>query len=123
MRKGKTDLDKLSSRTEVCLFVGYPKGTISGIFYSPLDQKVFVNANAVFLENDYIMNHKSNSKLVLEEISSTSQIAMLKSMRIILSILAHLDYEYGKWMSRLLLNGYLDEEIYMKQPNGFIVKG
>ena len=31
----KGDTDKLESRTEVCLFVGYPKGTKGGLFYNP----------------------------------------------------------------------------------------
>ncbi|MBY3556093.1 hypothetical protein HGI15_22425, partial [Modestobacter lapidis] len=63
--KGKTD--KLESRTEVCLFVGYPRGTKGGLFYSPKDQKVIVSTNARFLEEDYVMNHKPRSRIVLEE--------------------------------------------------------
>ena len=63
--KGKTG--KLEPRTEVCLFVGYPKGTRGGLFYSPKDKKVFVSANATFLENDYMTNFKPRSKVILEE--------------------------------------------------------
>ena len=62
---GKTD--KLESRTEVRLFVGYPRGTKGGLFYSPKDQKVIVSTNARFLEEDYVMNHKPTSRVVLEE--------------------------------------------------------
>ena len=47
MLKGKTG--KLEPRTEVCMFVGYPKGTREGLFYSPSDKKVFVSTNATFL--------------------------------------------------------------------------
>ncbi|MBE2321140.1 DDE-type integrase/transposase/recombinase, partial [Solirubrobacter sp. CPCC 204708] len=64
--KGKTS--KLESRTEVCLFVGYPRGTKGGLFYSPKDQKVIVSTNARFLEEDYVMNHKPRSRIVLEEL-------------------------------------------------------
>ena len=46
MLKGKTG--KLEPHTEVCMFVGYPKGTGVGLFYSPLDKKVFVSTNAIF---------------------------------------------------------------------------
>ena len=60
--------NKLESRTEVCLFVGYPKGTRGGIFYSPKDKKVFVSTHATFLENDYVIGNKSRSKVVLEEL-------------------------------------------------------
>ena len=63
--KGKTG--KLEPRTEVCLFVGYPKGTRGGLFYSPKDKKVFVSTNATFLENDYMTNFKPRSKVILEE--------------------------------------------------------
>ena len=66
--KGKTG--KLEPRTEVCLFVGYPKGTRGGLFYSPQDNKVFVSTNATFLENDYMENFKPRSKVVLEELQS-----------------------------------------------------
>lgn len=60
--------DKLESRTEVRLFVGYPRGTKGGLFYSPKDQKVIVSTNARFLEEDYVMNHKPISRVVLEEL-------------------------------------------------------
>ena len=42
--KGKSD--KIQSKTEVVFFVGYPKGTIEGLFYSHKDNKVFVSTNA-----------------------------------------------------------------------------
>jgi len=60
---------KLTSRSELCLFVGYPKGTKGYIFYSPTDQKTFVSTNARFLEEDFIKNMKPRSKLVLEELT------------------------------------------------------
>ena len=53
-----------------------------------------------------------------------SPIAMLKSIRILLSIAATLDYEIWKMdVKTAFLNGYLDESIYMMQPEGFIVEG
>ena len=64
--KGKTG--KLEPRIEVCMFVGYPKGTRGGLFYCPLDKKVFVSTNATFLEDDYMKNFKPRSKVVLEEL-------------------------------------------------------
>ena len=57
---------KLEQRTEVFLFVGYSKGTQGGLFYSPVDKKVFGSTNATFLDNDYIMNFKSHRKIVLD---------------------------------------------------------
>ena len=66
MLKGNTD--KLESRTKVCFFIGYPRGTKGGLFYSSKDQKVIVSTNAIFLEEDYVIDHKPKSRIVLEEI-------------------------------------------------------
>ncbi|KAL8534277.1 hypothetical protein ACS0TY_010327 [Phlomoides rotata] len=62
------EADKLASRTEVRLFVGYPKGTRGGYFYSPNDQRVMVSTNARFLEEYYINEHKPNSEIILNKL-------------------------------------------------------
>ncbi|KAL8116714.1 hypothetical protein AgCh_023023 [Apium graveolens] len=59
---------KLKSRTEVRLFVCYPMGTKGYLFYSPKNRDVIVSTNARFLEEEYIMNHKPMSSVVLEEL-------------------------------------------------------
>ncbi|XP_022864792.1 uncharacterized protein LOC111384708 [Olea europaea var. sylvestris] len=46
---------------------GYPKGMKCYYFYNPLDKKVFVSTNATFLEDKYIEEHKSTTKILLEE--------------------------------------------------------
>ena len=66
--KGKTG--KLEPRSELCLFVGYPKGTRGGLFYSPEEKKVFVSTNAIFLEHDYMTNYKPRSKVIIVELST-----------------------------------------------------
>ena len=49
---------------------------------------------------------------------------MIKSIRILLSIAASLDYEIWQMdVKTAFLNGNLDERIYMIQPKGFIKKG
>ena len=49
-----------------------------------------------------------------------SPVAMLKSIRILLSMAASLDYEIWQMdVKTAFLNGNLDEEIYMSQPEGF----
>ena len=61
---------KLESRTEMCMFIGYPKGTRGGIFFNPKEKKVIVSTHATFLEEDYMNNFKPKSKVVLEELDS-----------------------------------------------------
>ena len=53
-----------------------------------------------------------------------SPVTMLKSIRILLSIAAYFDYEIWQMDVKIaFLNGYLDETIYMVQPEGFVAKG
>ena len=53
---------KLESRTEVCFFIGYPKETRGGLFYSSSEKKVLVSTNAQFFEEDYVNNFKPKSR-------------------------------------------------------------
>ncbi|KAH9670955.1 hypothetical protein KPL70_017162 [Citrus sinensis] len=64
----KPKADKMDSRSEVCMFVGYPKGTRGGLFYSPQDRKVIVSTYFTSLEEDYMNNFKPKSKVILEEL-------------------------------------------------------
>ena len=68
MKKAK--VDKLESRIELCLFEGYPKEMKGGFFYSSKENKVFVSTNTRFLEDDHIINHQTNNKVVLEELET-----------------------------------------------------
>ena len=53
-----------------------------------------------------------------------SPVAMLKSIRILLSIAAALDYEIWQMdFKTAFLNGDLEEEIYMSQPDGYAQEG
>ena len=46
---------------------------------------------------------------------------MLKSIRILLAIAAYYDYEIWQMdVKTAFLNGYLEEDVYMTQPEGFI---
>ena len=65
--------DKMDSRTEVCMFIGYPKGMKGGIFYSTKDKKVLISTHAIFLEDNYIKNYKPKSKVILEELASNQE--------------------------------------------------
>ena len=49
-----------------------------------------------------------------------SPVAKLKSIRIMLAIAAYYDYEIWQMdVKTEFLNGYLKEELYMMQPEGF----
>ena len=50
-------------------FVGYPKGTVGGLFYSHKNNKVFASTNARFLENDYMNDYTPRSRIVLAEMN------------------------------------------------------
>ena len=53
-----------------------------------------------------------------------SPVAMLKSVRIVLTVAAVLDYEIWQMdVKTAFLNGELEEDIYMQQPKGFIALG
>ena len=64
--KGK--MSKFKTRSKVCYFIEYPKGTCGWHFYDLREQKVFVSTNAVFQEDDYIINHKPKGRIDLREI-------------------------------------------------------
>ena len=50
-----------------------------------------------------------------------SPVAILKSVRIMLAIAAYYDYEIWKMdVKTAFLNGFLKEELYMMQPEGFV---
>ena len=50
-----------------------------------------------------------------------SPVAMLKSIRIILAIAAYHDYEIWQMdVKTAFLNGDLEEDVYMTQPEGFV---
>ena len=50
-----------------------------------------------------------------------SPVAMLKSVRIMLAIAAFFDYEIWQMdVKTAFLNGFLKEELYMMQPEGFV---
>ena len=59
---------KLESHIEMCMFIGYSKGTRGGIFYNSKEKKVIVSTHSTFLEEDYMNNFKPRSKEVLEEL-------------------------------------------------------
>ncbi|HEY4964373.1 MAG TPA: hypothetical protein VIH90_06815, partial [Candidatus Saccharimonadales bacterium] len=60
--------DKLEPKSEKCLFVGYPKETKGYYFYNPEENKVFIARRGTFLEEDFISQRASGSRIDLEEV-------------------------------------------------------
>ena len=60
--------NKLEPKSDKCLFVGYPKETKGYYFYNPIENKVFVARNGVFLEREFISKGTSGSTVQLEEV-------------------------------------------------------
>ena len=48
--------------------MGYSRGTKGYLFYDPKKQRVIVSTNVRFLEEDYTMDNKPRSKVVLDEL-------------------------------------------------------
>ena len=48
--------------------MGYPRGTNGYLFYNPKEQRVLVITNTHFLEQDYMLDNKPRSKVVLDEL-------------------------------------------------------
>ena len=64
----KRDPSKLEARSEVCMYMGYPIGTKGYLFYDPKEHRVLVSTNARFLEQDYMLDNKPRSKVILDEL-------------------------------------------------------
>ena len=62
-------------------------------------------------------------KLGFDYEETFSPVAMIRSIRILISLIAYYDYEIWQMdVKTTFLNGYLEENIYMMQPNGFITE-
>ena len=65
----KFHLDKLKSKSEKCVFIGYPKETVGYTFYQGSEGKIFVAKNGSFLEKGFLSKEVSGRKLELDEVT------------------------------------------------------
>ncbi|KAL8528512.1 hypothetical protein ACS0TY_006083 [Phlomoides rotata] len=68
------EADKLEPHSELRFFIGYPRGTKGGLFYSPKDQKIVVSTHSRFLEDDYMSNRQPKSEITLDEMRGPTPI-------------------------------------------------
>jgi hypothetical protein len=64
----KLQSNKLTHKSNKCIFVGYPKETLGYYFYNRSEGKVFVARNSVFLEKVFLKREKCRQKVYLEEV-------------------------------------------------------
>ena len=60
--------DKLTPKSDKCVFVGYPKETLGYYVYNRSEGKVFVTRNGVFLEKEFLKGEKNRQQVYLEEV-------------------------------------------------------
>ena len=48
--------------------MGYPRGTKGYLFYDPKEQRVLISINVRFLEQDYMIDNKPSSKIILDKL-------------------------------------------------------
>jgi hypothetical protein len=64
--------DKLESKFEKCIFVGYPRETIGYTFYHLAEGKTFVAKTGTFLEKEFLAKCVSGRKVELDMIVNPS---------------------------------------------------
>jgi hypothetical protein len=64
----KLQSDKLTPKSDKCVFVGYLKETLGYYFYQRSEGKVFVAQNGIFLEKEFLKREKCRQKAYLEEV-------------------------------------------------------
>ena len=69
--------DKLTPKSDKCIFVGYPRETLGYSFYNREENKVFVAWNGVSLEKEFLSQDASGRTVQLEEIQDHSGTARL----------------------------------------------
>ena len=60
--------DKLTPKSDKCIFVGYPKETLGYYFYNQEEGKVFVARSGVFLEKEFLKKEASGRTVQLDEV-------------------------------------------------------
>ncbi|KAL2235592.1 UNVERIFIED_CONTAM: Retrovirus-related Pol polyprotein from transposon TNT 1-94 [Sesamum indicum] len=130
--------DKLDSWSSLCRFMGYPKETMGYYFYDPSKQKGFCLPKCSVLEKRF-STYTQLEELLLEESSrATPQMDVLTSsvpivptkdihvLRRSTGLSQQLEraawYDHEIWQIDVImafLNGFVEEDIYMDQPEGF----
>src|SRR3954462_2466326 len=68
----KLQPDKLESKADKCIFVGYPRETVGYTFYNQSEGKTFVAKTGHFLEKEFLLKELSGRKIDLDEVTDQS---------------------------------------------------
>ena len=66
--------NKLGSRFDKYLFIGYPKETKGYYFYLADEQKVFISNRAIFLEKEFLDEGTNASKIELDKVQLVDEL-------------------------------------------------
>ncbi|KAL0355561.1 UNVERIFIED_CONTAM: putative mitochondrial protein [Sesamum radiatum] len=115
----KFEMDSMGSN-QVWILVDPPKGIRPVRVYK---RKLGVNGELTAFKTR--LGAKGYTQQLGVDFEETySPVAMAKSIRILLAIAALYDYEIWQMdVKTIFLNGFVEEEIYMDQPEGFTTIG
>ncbi|KAL0445448.1 UNVERIFIED_CONTAM: hypothetical protein Slati_2267500 [Sesamum latifolium] len=131
--------DKLDSRSSLCRCIGYPKETAGYYFYDLAEQKIFYLENAVFLTKDFssdsrrdeVLIEESNEEPHHDSTTSFEPTVHTDGLQSSVGQLENLEYprawyDYEIWQMDVrtaFLNGFIEEQIFMDQLEGFTTVG
>ncbi|KAL0308958.1 UNVERIFIED_CONTAM: Retrovirus-related Pol polyprotein from transposon RE2 [Sesamum radiatum] len=118
----KFEMDSMSSN-QVWTLVDRPKGVRPVRYKWVYKRKIGVDGEVTTFKARLVAKgYTQRPGVDFEE--TFSPVAMAKSIRIMLVIAAWYDYEIWQMdVKTAFLNGFVEEEIYMDQPEGFTVVG
>ncbi|KAM1546338.1 hypothetical protein ACFX10_046560 [Malus domestica] len=117
----KSEMDSMY-QNQVWTLVDPPEGIVPVGNKSVFKRKIGVDGNVETYKARLVAKgYRQREGIDYEE--TFSPVAMIKSIRILLAIAVYHDYEIWQMdVKTAFLNGYLEEELYMTQPEGFVSK-
>ncbi|KAM1818379.1 hypothetical protein ACFX11_000180 [Malus domestica] len=117
----KSEMDSMY-QNQVWTLVDPPEGIVPFGNKWVFKRKIGVDGNVETYKARLVAKgYRQKERIDYEE--TFSPVAMIKSIRILLAIAAYHDYEIWQMdVKTAFLNGYLEEELYMTQPEGFVSK-
>ncbi|KAL0445130.1 UNVERIFIED_CONTAM: hypothetical protein Slati_2235700 [Sesamum latifolium] len=118
----KSEMDSMGSN-EVCTLVDPPKG-IRPVGYKWVHKHKLGADGEVTAFKDRLVAKGYTQRLGVDFEETYSPVAMAKSIWILLPIAAWYDYKIWQMDVKMaFLNGFIEEEIFMDQPEGFTAVG